>query len=472
MTPSFRPGFSLIETAMAMLLVFVSAAVLIKMVGGTKVEVVGPDGNPYGSVNQLTSYMDRQFLFARSNIEDIQSGNLFPLTNSGPCSINLATLQGDATAQSPVVCRNDFQAKPIFYGWSVRKVVNGNQNPNLNYTGFSPNPGFPENDAAIASGFSAGPEMTVPRGNDFYQASLNIYSADGPTANQAPRYSIPFNFFNNTNPPQQIQAKLSAMISLDSSGSMQEADAVNAITRFTWAKEGLRSFLDQTTNDIYVDKRSGIGLSNFNLNSVTQSAPSVSTANNNFGFIRDRISCMAPVDIDNNGNNECPSNNVIIPQGSTALYTGLMGGNVAQSGAGISAIDLINQYIGSGSLRSPDDIVANDADRLVVWVTDGNNESSAWLPAFPGATAQDFVNNTRQNLLAIPRINRPTYFILGIINPNSPVLGQIADATPSGLYVEVGNLANLSQALEQVESQFQFFALRRKAQRWNIPIRM
>lgn len=472
-------GFSLVETAFTIVIVFIASALMLKLIGGTRVET-SVKGEAHGSVNQLTAHSNSQFLVARSLVEDVLAGNTNVITNALPIANVLDTSCGLALPTTEMIrsstrtCTDSNHSKEIYYGWTVRRIINGSQNANGQTTISLNNPLTQVDDTASISGPTAAPEYSVPRGNEYYLASLNIYRTSGATANQAPIFTLPFSFFRNTNPPAQIQARLSSMISLDRSTSMLEAPSGSINGRFDFAKGGILEFLSRTRNDNYVSDNSGIGLSMFSDDSNIFAAPSTSVRSNNFASTMNFVNCMFSRPQEAGDAAElyasCPVvANHILPHPATRLTNiaaGYAGGNVSGALVGATANTYIDMYV--PTVRDPSSPNVVDADRVNIWITDGLDETGALNTA---AQRSAFIDQRRTWVNSTPRNQRTTYFILGILDPDVQLLRPLAQMTPNGLYINVGSLENLEEGLQQVETQFQYFALRRKSQRWNIPLR-
>lgn len=184
-------GLSLIEIGVVMIVISLSLAPVIRMIGGPS----GASGNS-AEVNSLKS---KEALLANTMIEKVLAGDFsaFTCNNAGsPVAFNPKTdLPVAVNAISSVrryePCKSSNASADLWYQWTVVHLNNANNNNDM------------------------------PDQNRYYQGTLNVMDAD-----KNRLLTLPANFFYNDGPINGKAENTGIMLSMDRSGSMAWSSTV------------------------------------------------------------------------------------------------------------------------------------------------------------------------------------------------------------------------------------------------------
>lgn len=500
-------GFSLIEVAITMVLIFVAVAAIVRMVGGPKPRIIQGDQS-FASTSQYAAFKSKEFLLADSMIESIFAGDLRPmerpadagLATNNACGIPLAGVTEFTSIGG--TCVNTSSRGNFFYRWAIRRIIQGNDVPG----NFSPLAG----PSLVGGGPGFERRIAIPVGNEYYIGTLRFFANQNDADNgNNPTVTLPFSIFYNTQEPSRIEAHVASTLVFDTSGSMLEFDPTVGSRSF-WLKGAFNEFVTRLENDPFVSDRSMVGLATFQggeslaesikiaggaaftgvVNPLTATQPPLNRETREFNpLLRDTINCIDPdetvVDHPTRGNicETSTQSGRIDFKGDTKFSDGLVSGKEA-----------INTLTLGGNFNQDDFIVYNSQlfyDRFVILVSDGCDKSGAQTPhpsaGDPGRTctadATAVANLTPMvrmysgevaddsdpftGVRRLPR-QRITLFTVGMVDPVAPVLTAIAEETPHGVFYQVDNVDDLINVFIQIENQFQFFALKRKPERYRI----
>jgi prepilin-type N-terminal cleavage/methylation domain-containing protein len=421
-------GFSLVEVAVTMVIISISLLIVVNM-GGAKMNLTqGNQNDPnafYSGPTGLTQHKSREYLFATSQVENVLAGNFTPITNV----FGRLPRPGE-TLTSGVVTDNS-ASKPFFYQWSITRVAGSGTN---------------------ASTFNAInnqnlPDTAIPNGNEYYRAAITMLRNNAAPNPQNIVMTMPFSVFRNVGVPPEVQSHTQATVAMDSSSSMMVAE--NGLPRIFYAKETLFEFANLLQTDAYVSDRTALGLLTFNENTFRESFLRTPVFPNNrrtYDLFNARVACIMPEV------NQCVNQVPITAQGRTNLINPM-----------VAAFNDIRTYNNQFSDWAPDG--KRSFDRVMIFVTDGEHTVSDANQAL-----QTLNTLTIQNGRNAARNDRITLFTVGLLaEPAQEVeLRRMVRNTPSGLYIPARSITELDDAFEMIENQFQFFALKRKPERWQV----
>lgn len=171
-----KPGISLIEIGMVLVIISLALAPIVQMVSGPSSK------SGEGSATRMSSIRSKEAVLANTIVERvIASGGVVRNCAGGP-----AALPAAGVTVTMAACQDNTYNKPMWWQWTVQNVTN------------------------------AGP---TPTDNFYYHATLNVY--DQPPANGVtPTVTFPTYFFRNTGGGAQETSKTGIVIVQDVSGSM------------------------------------------------------------------------------------------------------------------------------------------------------------------------------------------------------------------------------------------------------------
>lgn len=186
--PKTQFGLSLLELGMVMFIISLALIPVVKMMGGPT--------SSTGNASQVTGFKNKEALLANTLSESVMAGNFsrFDCTAAGsPKTLDPTTdLPLNGAFKKYNICTDNSYSTPLYYRWDA-----------LNISG-------------------------MPIGNQYYQASLNVY--DSATA-RTPLMTLPVNFFVNTGGYNHDPGKTGMLLALDTSGSMCWGSSDNTLSQ-------------------------------------------------------------------------------------------------------------------------------------------------------------------------------------------------------------------------------------------------
>lgn len=171
------PALSLLELVLVMVILTLALVPVVRMVGGPT------SGN--GNASQVTASKNKEALLANALSESVLAGDFsrFDCTSAGsPKALNPVTdLPKDGAFKRYNTCSVNAYSTPMYYRWEALSVKG------------------------------------MPVGNEYYQATLNIY---GSLTGGQPLMTLPINFFVNTGGYDHDPGKTGMLLAMDTSGSM------------------------------------------------------------------------------------------------------------------------------------------------------------------------------------------------------------------------------------------------------------
>ncbi len=528
MTPSFfqrirAKGISLVEVAFSMVLVLISVAVIFNLLGlprsqTTRLDTTG-DNAFFSTAGKFLEFKNKEMTLANSMIESVIAGDTDPgrqfnqscpvpvsrngmrafLNNSFP-PVRLPANAYRGVLTSPV-CQSNLNNFTMYYRWNTARIFSGNpinsRNQDRTDLGVLPVAGTEQN-------------VTIPRrvnfmGNneddksysEYYVATMDMYNNAADAGNEVrPVLSIPFSFYFNQNEPEPVQARIALGIQVDRSSSMAEIDGRDTgLPRIIVAGQAIADFLNTMEADPFVSDLSAVGLVTYNQVASTPDCgqpnvrplcgdmqfPVGQFPNRSYDRLKDLAVCFRQFD---DGDPNC-TNRFTVPEGGSNLYSGLnqCPENIPAFSNGICRLPLF-----MGNQQVSNEFFSRPYDRVIIFISDGFAEQSrTGAPTTPALANAEIVQLARNIVRKSPsegavnfNATRPlgrngsvSIFTIGMF-PENPaaitLMRNVAAVSPNGLYLEVRGAVQFIEALQQVETQFQIFALRRKTERYGFEI--
>jgi hypothetical protein len=486
-------GVSLIEAAICIVVVFITIGALFQMLGG-KTDITQNNEN-FASYNQYLSFKNREYVVANSLLEGVLSGQMLnndrnprngcpvPIRQNNMLAITAFLNRANIMSVpnfGPGPCVDNTGRVPVFYRWSIRRVITGNPTslPSLTNPGANPN----------GSNFISIPRRVFFTGNavdddrsynEYYIGTLNTYaSRQDATTGANPTFTVPFSFYVNNNEPERIQASIAAGITMDGTISMGKLDSIltpggvgqsgeTGLSRISVARIAMQDFVRDMEQDPFVADDSVLSLARFSAEYqvlTPMNFPQGNFPNRQFTGFRRFVNCFRPREDDD----AACSGIYTIPNGTTSIEAGLL-----------SAFDPAGNALGQRGLFNFSANVQNvifrrNYDRVFIFVTDGAPEIGAGADTDNYSTNSTLITQARR-IAADPaqKDRRISIFTVGILPDeveSDRLLRNLAAQSPNGLYFRVNRADQLVDALQQIGTQFQYFALRRKTERFGINI--
>jgi hypothetical protein len=516
-------GLSLVEAAFCMVLVLLTVAVVFNMMGlprsqTTRLDTTG-DNAFFSSAGKFLEFKNKEMTLANSMIESVIAGDIDPgrqfnqscpvpvsrngmrpfLNNSFP-PVRLPANAYRGTFTSPV-CQANLNTFTMYYRWNTARIFSGNPVNSRNQDRF---------DLGVLPVDGTEQTVTIPRRvnfkgnseddksyNEYYVSTLDMYNTAGDANAQVrPVLSIPFSFYFNQNEPEQVQARLAVGIQVDRSASMAEIDGRDTgLPRIIVAGQAIVDFLKTMEQDPYVSDLSAVGLVTYNQIASTPDCgqpnvrplcgdinfPDGQYPNRSFNKLKDLAVCFRQFE---DGDPNC-TNKFTVPEGGSNLYSGL---NQCPENIPAFSNSTCRLPLFMGNQQVSNEFFSRPYDRAIIFISDGFAEQSkTGAPTNPVAANQEIVQLARAIVRKAPSegavnfgATRPmgkngtvNIFTIGMF-PENPaaikLMKDVAAASPNGLYLEVRTASGFIEALQQVETQFQIFALRRKTERYGFEI--
>jgi hypothetical protein len=521
-------GVSLIETALCIVLVFVTIAVLAKNISG---QSSNNPNNAYSSTSQELGVKNKVTILANSLIEDVLAGRFTetdvnrrfiagaPPPRPNICDIPIENLRNiplppsgpglTDNARISRSCQDTNSSTPIFYRWDVRRLFYGNGlDANASNTPCDPVGG---GCFKIASRNS----RQTPNApyNEYYLGTLTFFNTQNNLINNTqPTLSIPFSFAINNFVPDPVNANVLVSIAFDASANADVADvpgelAIGTSGALYIQRQEILKFLDaRLTTDptILAGDRP--------FPAVFPSDPFLSRINSRvtaFGvkgttgygpFFNGGDTNTPPVFYDTSSspgrnifetslsgaiqNVQCftstkvPTDTLIqrrVTNESNACPFGGRGAELPQTGDVRSSDDLFNRVLSSHRqdiTELPQNVDPNDFRKVSVVILTGDDINSPLDAAanFPGEDGI-IANATRRDV---------TLFTIGFvpkITAGDPTcdqvnrrLSNVARRTRFGMNYEAPSGSQFSESLQSIVAHNQIFALMKKMRRYGVEL--
>ncbi|MBY0403749.1 MAG: hypothetical protein K2X66_07600 [Cyanobacteria bacterium] len=503
---TFRLGVSLIETALCMVLIFVTIFLLVKTTSGP----VSTDGNvTYGSSNQQLGVKNKTTLLANSLVEDVLAGrftetdpNRIVLNQPGTiCSIPIGQLRtatpfnGEPglpdSAYRAINCQDNNSSVPIIYRWEVRRLFFGN---NLARNTNVPCSNLDAGCFRIATRSS----IQAPNAsyNEYYLANLTFFRDNASLNADRPSLIIPLSFAVNNFVPDPVNANVLLSIAFDAvttsdtlpggilAGTVQGTPLFverDELIRFLSPNSLLRT--DPFLSKVY-SRVTAFGIKGFPFygplfNGQNQlptfyssnDSPSVNLLNQSFNDAEANVKCFGIGTPPPGSNIEAESQSC-----NRALGRGM--GKENAEGARLAD----HAFTTAINSHQTDNDLPNRVGTLTIDPRDYNRVAVVILNGDDGQTPLGAAPNfpTEATIASLANQKNITLFTIGFVTKQQPGdpdyfsvntrLRNLASQTRFGMNFEAPSNLQFSNTLQSIVSHNQVFALMKKMRRYGVDI--